>query len=254
MQTTRHRRLFGMLSLVVATMGVAGPASAALQSIVPHKAEYKIKINVLGGNLHTVVSQTETGFVARSVVEPTGMAKLLANGTIEESSEFITGSNGIQPQVYASSDTLSRKDKSMRFVFDWDEHSVSGTINDEDFFMQLEGEAHDRISIQYELMYNLLNDIPSREYALVDGEKIQLLEITNIGTKMIDVPFGRFEAVGIRHQKKNSSRVTTLWCVKELGYLPALIEQHRKGKLNLRAVLSDYVPTPPDTGTIHASQ
>jgi hypothetical protein len=37
-----------------------------------------------------------------------------------------------------------------------------------------------------------------------------------------------------------SSRVTTLWCVPELEYLPVIIEQHRKGKLNLRAVLASY--------------
>ena len=51
---------------------------------------------------------------------------------------------------------------------------------------------------------------------------------------------GEFNAVGIQHQAENSSRVTTLWCVKELGYLPVVIEQHRKGKLRMRAELSKY--------------
>jgi len=34
--------------------------------------------------------------------------------------------------------------------------------------------------------------------------------------------------------------VTTLWCVEELGYVPVLIEQHRKGKLRMRAELQTY--------------
>jgi len=63
-----------------------------------------------------------------------------------------------------------------------------------------------------------------------------------VGVKPVIVPFGRFEAIGIQHQATNSSRITTLWCVEELGYLPVLIEQHRKGKLRVRAVLTDYQP------------
>ncbi|MCH8944992.1 MAG: hypothetical protein IH910_09435 [Proteobacteria bacterium] len=54
---------------------------------------------------------------------------------------------------------------------------------------------------------------------------------------------GSYEAVGIQHQAEGSSRITTLWCVEELGYLPVVIEQHRKGKLKFRASLQKYTPT-----------
>ncbi|MDZ7643602.1 MAG: hypothetical protein U5K76_04815 [Woeseiaceae bacterium] len=56
------------------------------------------------------------------------------------------------------------------------------------------------------------------------------------------MPFGTFEAVGIQHKAEESSRVSTLWCVRELGYLPVVIEQHRDGKLRVRAELTDYRP------------
>jgi len=39
-----------------------------------------------------------------------------------------------------------------------------------------------------------------------------------------------------------SKRITTMWCVEALDYLPVIIEQHRKGKLKMRAVLSSYSP------------
>jgi hypothetical protein len=41
----------------------------------------------------------------------------------------------------------------------------------------------------------------------------------------------------------NSTRVSTLWFAEELGYLPVLIEQHRKGKRRVRAVLTHYAAT-----------
>jgi hypothetical protein len=33
-----------------------------------------------------------------------------------------------------------------------------------------------------------------------------------------------------------------LWCAPELDFLPVVIEQHRKGKLNFRASLTNYTP------------
>ena len=86
------------------------------------------------------------------------------------------------------------------------------------------------------------NDIPETKY-LFDVDKMKVANVRNIGTKQIKVKAGRFEALGIQHQAVGSSRVTTLWCVEELGYLPVMIEQHRKGKLKFRASLLKYTPT-----------
>ncbi|MCH8137152.1 MAG: hypothetical protein IIB77_14350 [Proteobacteria bacterium] len=49
----------------------------------------------------------------------------------------------------------------------------------------------------------------------------------------------------MQHQAEGSSRTTTLWCVEELDYLPVIIEQHRKGKLRMRATLIRYTPDLP---------
>ena len=89
-------------------------------------------------------------------------------------------------------------------------------------------------------MYDLMKNGANDEYLLQDAEELKYLTITNSGLKPVSVPFGKFDAIGIQHQRSGSSRVTTMWCVEELGYLPVIIEQHRKGKLRLRAVLTDY--------------
>jgi hypothetical protein len=91
-------------------------------------------------------------------------------------------------------------------------------------------------------MSDLLNGGHRESYSLQDAEKLKLLSVTDMGSKMVKVPFGKFDAIGIQHRAGNSSRVTTLWCAKELGYLPIMIEQHRKGKLKVRAVLANYTP------------
>ena len=219
------------------------PVSAE-KVLTPHIAQYKIKVNVLSGKLNTEVRVTEEGYSAESVLRAAGLASIFVRGDVVESSVFSTGPDGVRPLRYSSSDRISKKDKFMEFNFDWARGEVTGTINDEEIQLSLDGLVHDRVSIQYELMLDLLNGTQNNEYLLLDDVESKLLAVSNIGTKTVKVPFGKFEAVGIQHRKKksNSDRVTTLWCVEELGYLPVMIEQHRKGKLRVRAVLTDYEP------------
>ena len=106
----------------------------------------------------------------------------------------------------------------------------------------LDALVFDGVSIQYELMHDLMTSGAATEYVLYDVDELKRLTITNIGTRRVRTPAGEFDAVGIRHQAENSSRQTTLWCVAELDYLPVVIERHRKGKLQMRAQLRRYEP------------
>lgn len=231
------------LAIVTAMLGVSVSATA-VETLTPHIAEYKIKVKVLSGRLNTEVRLTEDGYSAHSVLKAAGFASIFVRGDVIESSTFVTDSDGVRPLRYASEDRISKEDKFMEFDFDWDRKQVTGSINDEEVQLPLDGLIHDRVSIQYELMLNLLNGTQNDEYLLLDDFESKLLSVSNIGSKTIEVPFGKFEAIGIQHRKKKSKsdRVTTLWCVAELDYLPVMIEQHRNGKLRVRAVLVEYEP------------
>ncbi|MEX1266989.1 MAG: DUF3108 domain-containing protein, partial [Woeseia sp.] len=137
-------RWFPALLLLVAP--VVFPAERALE---PHIAEYKVKISVLSGTLTSEMYKTEEGFAAHSIIRPTGFASLLMSGTISEYSEFSLTGDGIRPQHYESTDTLSSDPKRMTFDFDYSEQAVSGQINDENFRFEFDGPVHDRVSIQY---------------------------------------------------------------------------------------------------------
>ena len=240
------------LLLVLAT--IAFPAFASGEyMLTPHTAEYRIKISVLSGKLHTEFKATDDGFSAHSVLRASGIAKLFVRGDVTESSTFDIVDNGVRPLQYSSDDRISKEDKSMAFDFDWQHSKVSGLINHEDFDLDLQGLVHDRVSIQYQLMLDLLNDSASDEYVLIDHKGLKPLQISNIGNKKIKVPFGEFEAIGIQHRKQDSDRITTLWCAEELGYLPVLIEQHRDGKLAVRAVLKNYQPIEADASGIESA-
>ncbi len=230
------RCLLAVSLYLLAVSAFAGPL------LTPHTAEYKIEISIVNGKLTTQFETTETGYMAESVIRATGLSRLIAGGSIREQSWFSESDGKIQPRQYRSTDGLSSDHDSIALDFNWDLREVTGLIDGEEFQATLEGDVHDRVSLQYGLMYDLLNGGEHAEYFLQDAEELKTLSISNIGSKAVKVPFGRFTAVGIQHQRVGSSRVTTMWCVEELGYLPVIIEQHRKGKLRLRAVLTKYEP------------
>jgi len=227
--------------LVTATLSTAALADSSLR---PHSATYKVKISVVSGQLNTELTATDDGYVATHVIKPTGMSRIFSRGTINESSAFRATADGVRPTEYSSVDTISRDKTDVSVHFDWDTGEARGTVNGEDLVSTMDTLAHDRISIQYELMHDLLNAGPSAEYTMFEIDRLRKLEVRNVGRKLVKVPAGKFEAVGIQHQAEGSKRITTLWCVEELGYLPVIIEQHRNGKLRVRAALSKYSPAP----------
>ena len=240
--TTNAKPLAATIGVAALAMHCAGTAYAE-NGLTPHKARYDVRISVLSGTLSSEVTAAEPGFMATTVIKPTGISRMVARGVIQESSYFLLDPDGVQPTQYRSIDTLSSEDETVTLDFDWREHAVKGVVNDRQFHSNLDGRVHDRVSIQYELMLDLLNGEAEDQYWMLDGDELKRLNVTNVGTRTVDVPFGRFEVTGIRHSKENSTRVTTLWCAEKLGYLPVVIEQHRKGKLGVRAVLASYEPT-----------
>jgi len=210
--------------------------------LTPHTAEYKVKISVVSGQLNTELRRTANGYVANHVIRPTGISRIITRGTMEVTSEFGSRTDGIEPIRYQAIDTI-RDEPDVDLRFDWNTNTAIGTVGDENVQLQLDGMAYDSVSIQYELMNDLLTGNPSKQYVLFDVDKMRVANVSMIGEKEVDTKAGKFIAVGVQHQKEGSSRTTTLWCVKELDYLPVIIEQHRKGKLNFRAKLVKYSPS-----------
>jgi hypothetical protein len=232
-----------MLAVLLTLLGgTILPAGAEEPTLVAYSAEYKVKISVLSGRLTTDLRRTEGGFEAEHVIRPSGFAKIIRNGVISEKSRFSATPDGIRASWYESVDTLSSDPTSATVTFDWATNEMAGTVNEEEIQMILEGLVHDRVEIQYQLMHDLLNGGPGERYILFDIDEFKTLIVKTVGTREIRTPAGKFTALGVQHQAENSSRVTTLWCVPELGYMPAMIEQHRKGKLRMRALLRKYSP------------
>lgn len=218
-------------------------STVSATELTPHRAEYKVKISVVSGQLNTELRATEDGYVATHVVKPTGLSRVVASGKMFVTSTFAPVADGVRPLSYRAVDTI-RDEPEANITFDWSANLASGTVGDVPVEFQLDGLSHDAVSIQYELMHDLLNGQHSESYVLFDVEKMRVANIREAGARTVKTPAGKYDVVGIQHQKEGSARITTLWCAPQLDYLPVVIEQHRKGKLKFRATLTRYTPVP----------
>ncbi len=228
--------------ITIVAIALTASQACADTALTPHKAQYKVKISVFGGQLNTQLSTTPDGYVATHSIKTTGMTRMLSRGEINETSSFDRVPSGIRPETFESNDTLTPGKIRTSIQFDWAAGTASGTVNDEVVTSSLDEIAYDRVSIQYELMSDLMTGEPSKNYILYDVDKLKTIEVRSIGTRTVKVPAGEYEAIGLEHQSVGSKRITTMWCVQELDYLPVIIEQRRKGDLKMRAVLSSYSP------------
>jgi hypothetical protein len=235
-----HTRILAAFAVFLALFLAESTAGAA--DLTPHRAEYKVKISIVSGQLNTELRAIDSGYIANHRIKPVGISRILTRGTIRVSSEFTTGIDGIRPAKFHEVDTVTDEPE-VQLSFDWTTNVASGTVGKEDVSIQLDGVSHDNVSIQYALMHDLLNGQPKETYVLFDVDKMRVAHVRNIGTKKVKTKAGSYEVVGIQHRKEGSSRVTTLWCAPELDYLPVIIEQHRNKKLKFRATLTKYVPT-----------
>lgn len=232
--------LLRLLTSLTLAATIAAP-SFADGVLTPHQAEYKVRVSIVSGQLNTELRRTDEGYTATHVVKPTGMSKLLAHGSMNVSSTFANDASRIKPVSYHAIDTI-RDEPEARISFDWANEEARGTVGDQEVVFPLDGLSHDAVSIQYQLMLDLINGEPNSVYTLFDVEKMRKATVTRVGTRTVETKAGRFDVVGIRHQKEGSSRTTTMWCAESLDFLPVVIEQHRKGKLNFKATLTHYTP------------
>ena len=230
------RRLVLLITVFVSVAASAEPA------LTPHTAEYKVKISVVSGKLSTELRVTASGFVATHVVSPAGMSRMITRGTLSEMSEFYSAPEGVRPRLYSTQDTISRDKTDASIRFNWDTGEARGAENGEEVVSVMDAISHDRVSIQYQLMHDLLTSTPISGYTMFEIDRLRPVSVRNVGSQTVEVPAGEFEVVGIQHQAEGSKRRTILWVAKELGYLPVVVEQYRLDKLRVRATLIEYIP------------
>ena len=73
---------------------------------------------------------------------------------------------------------------------------MTGTVNDEEIQILLDGLVHDRVAIQYQLMHDLLNGQTDERYILFDIDEFKTLIVKNVGERDIKTPGRQIQCRG----------------------------------------------------------
>lgn len=216
---------------------MASHAGSATALPAEFEAAYKVRASIASGELSMSLSTADGGaYLFRTVTRPRGLVRMFARGEIDERSSLEIKGGMVVPLDYIVRDTISKNhDADVRF--DWED----GTVEGEERGEQVSGETQpgllNRAALYVAIMRDLQLDQLPDEYVLFDRGRVKAYQLENLGSEVVEVPYGRFEAVKLVRDAEDSSRSMYLWCAPELDYLPVRIELYKDDKRVSRADL-----------------
>ena len=203
-----------------------------------YEAVYSVKLMQADGTLRAKLENKNGIYTYTLKTEPTGFWKLIANGSINESSEFEIIDGEIRSINYRLNDTIRRNPRESKVDFDWGKNVIKGFYKDRVIDFNIDRRILTRILLQIEIMHQKQRNNLKDSYLIIDKDEIKEIDITSSNSgKKISVPFGSYEVVEVSHRSKNSNRINTFWLAPELDFIPVKLEQTEGNKVNFEANL-----------------
>ena len=197
----------------------------------------------IGKTKRTLSLQENGRYAFTSVTKATGMFAMFYNGKVTERSIWEYREGRARPLQYSYNDT-NKKKRNVNLAFDWENKTVTNTINGEPWDMTIPPDTQDKLIYQINIMFDFLenNDVKTIKINVADGGKLKTYGVVIQKKETIKTPAGKFET--IRINRDDGKRVTTLWCAPSLNYLPVRIEHYKKGDTKVNAYLVKYKGLP----------
>lgn len=218
-------------------------------------ATYAVSKGIMsvGSTVRTLRHAEDGYFVFESVTKPGGIAKLFTSGKVVERSHWQWQDNKIIPHEYIYVNSSDQK-RDVKLIFDWDANEVTNIINGDPWTMELETDTLDKLIYQLAIMYDLNAGNNNLLYKVADGGAMKTYQMKIAGEERLVTELGVFHTVKVVRKTKN--RETTMWCARELQFLPVKIEQRRNddGPVTANLVELSGIPMPGSTQDTQQTQ
>jgi len=244
----RKLATLGMLPLAWC---VAGHTTAVAQdveplTVQPFTAVYQLEWHglVAGYSTLTLAEPTPGRYEYSSVNRARGIFRLAFPDAISEESTFRMAGGRVEPLTYREHNG-SKANQNVSLDFDWTMGRARGTAGGKSVDQPLEPGTQDPLSVQVELMRDLLAGDPPTHFLLFDHDSAKQYQYTRERTVTLDTAMGRFDTVIYRSDRPDSDRVMRLWLAPSLGYLPVQAVRWRKGKVEFELHIRGVTRSPP---------
>ncbi len=205
------------------------------------EADYSIRIK--GAQIAKMTrrfSQKGDGeYQYHSETNTTGLVSLFRKDHIIETSNWQLQAHKLVPMDYYYDHSGGKKDRKVSISFDWENNLITNSIDGSSWKMPTSPNIMDKLLYQLAIMYDLKAGKKSLQYTIADGGKTKIYNFEYIGEETIGTPLGKLKTVKLQRHKPNSRRKSTLWCAKDLEYLPIKVENiERDGKITVALIKS----------------
>lgn len=162
--------------------------------------------------------------------------------SLKESSQFRLDGSSLRPTEYQYSSRILGKHKEMLLHFDWDDMKVTNDVKNEPWKMDINDLTLDRLTLQLQLRFDLLNQREQLSYDIADGGKLKRYTFAQQQIETIDTKLGHLETIKVaRTDNLSEKRHSYFWFAPEYDYLLVKMEHFEKGEsyiLNLEKISS----------------
>ncbi len=236
-----------VITRVVALALLAGVAAARADdgALAPFTAEYDVRYGSLsvGSNRTELRRASEPDrWIIESRSRASGLAKLVASGTLSQRSSFGLDGQVPKPLSYRFDDGTDDTDQDVTLEFDWDAARISGTAKDEAVAIATTPGLQDAASIQALVLARLRGGAEPGTIAMIEKDKIKRYQYTLLRRERIRTALGELDTVVYRSARDGSSRETLFWYAPALGHAMVRAEQRRDGERALHTYIRRYQP------------
>jgi Protein of unknown function (DUF3108) len=233
------------IATLLATMGLITAATArASDAPTPHPfvATYAVSYRGLSaGNLTFKFTRDQSGrYVYETHADPSALASLFVSRAAVERSVMEIGPDGVRPLDWSIDNGKSGTKGDGSLHFDWDGHTVTGTVEGEPVTVPTEAGLQDRSSLSIAVTTQLMRGIEPGTVAFIDNKQVKRYTYTRKEDTKLDSPLGKLDTLIYESTREGSSRLSRFWIAPSLEFLPARAEQVRKGKVETVMVLTSY--------------
>jgi hypothetical protein len=206
----------------------AAPAPA----IAPFVAEYDVRYGrIPGGTSRTVLARDGSGWVIETAVTASGIARVIAPGTIRQRSEFRFEDDLPRPLRYTFDDGTNSTGRDVRLEFDWRAGRVRGVAEDVAVDIALVPELQDAATLTVLATARLRAGREPGSIAMIEKDRVKFYHHALVRREKLATALGELETVVYRSTREGSSRETLTWHAPGLGFAVVQAQQLVNGKL-----------------------
>jgi hypothetical protein len=217
--------------LMFAGLLVSAASPAAETTLAPFVAEYDVRYGRMAvGTSRTELARAGARWTFESTSVASGLARMIASGTLRQHSEFQLLPEGPQPVSYRFDDGTKRTDRDVSLEFDWSAGRVRGTAEHETVDLTVVPGLQDAASMQALVLARLRAGREPGTIAMIEKDKVKYYRYTFLRREKLATAIGELDTVLYRSARDGSSRQTLTWHAPALGHVAVQAEQLVDGK------------------------